>query len=265
MALPQPQPGSIAVVTGASSGIGVEFARSLARRGYSLALVARRTAPMEQLATELREDCGVTVHVLGCDLADEAERTALIEKLDTIGTVEVLINNAGYGWLGRFETSTPTEQMQLVRVNAEAPVHLCSHFVPAMVERGRGAVLNLSSIAGFAPLPGMTTYAAAKAFVLAFTEALHAEVRGTGVTVSVLAPGAVKTEFSPTAGGAHLADKFPSFVWTDTAAVAEAGIAALEKGKRRVVPGPMYKATATFSRHAPHGPVLRLATVRRPS
>lgn len=264
MALPAPDPGSICAVTGASSGIGIELARGMARRGHRLALVARRTEPMEVLAAELRAEHGVEVEVMGCDLADEAARTALIEKLDATGRVEVLLNNAGYGWLGRFESSTPAEQLRLIRVNAEAPLHLCSHWVPPMVARRRGAVLNLSSIAGFAPLPGMTTYAASKAFILTFTEALHAEIRGSGVTATVMAPGAVKTEFSPVAGGGALADRFPGFVWTDTRAVAEAGLQALEKGRRRVVPGPIYRIGAAVSRHAPHGPVLRLATLRRP-
>jgi hypothetical protein len=252
------------VVTGASSGIGIELARGFARRGHRLALVARRTEPMDALAVELRAQHGIDVSVIGCDLAEESQRATLIDRLDATGQVEILVNNAGYGWLGRFENSTPAEQLRLVKVNAEAPVHLCAHWVPGMVKRGQGAVLNLSSIAGYSPLPGMTTYAAAKAFVLAFTEALHAEVRGSGVTAAVLAPGAVKTEFSPVAGGSYLADRFPGFVWTDATTVAEAGIRALERGRRHVVPGALYRVGAAVSRHAPHAPLLRLATLRRP-
>lgn len=266
MALPPPGRGSICLITGASSGIGVEFAHGFARRGYGLGLVARRTSPMEALAAELRDRHHVDADVFGCDLAVEAERTQLIEKVDAGGrAVDILVNNAGIGWLGRFEASAVEQQLRLVRVNAEAPVHLCAHYVPQMVDRGRGAVLNLSSIAGFSPLPSMTTYAAAKAFVLSFTEALHAELRHTGVTATVLAPGAVNTEFSPTAGGAHLAERFPGFVWTDTRQVAEQGIDGLDRGKRLVVPGPLYKVAAQLSRHAPRGPLVRLAALRRPT
>jgi uncharacterized protein len=263
MALPPPDPDSIALVTGASSGIGVELARGLARRGHSLGLVARRVDSLERLAAQLRDEHGVTVEVFGCDLGDAAQRTTMIEKIDGTGrAVEILVNNAGFGWVGRFEKGAVDHQLQLMRVNAEAPVHLCAHFVPAMVERGRGAVLNLSSIAGFAPLPGMTTYSGAKAHIITFTQALHAELRGTGVTATVMAPGAVKTEFATTSEGQEIDDKIPDFAHTDAKVVAEAGIKGMERGQRMVVPGVLYKIASRASHHAPRGALLRLSSFR---
>jgi short-subunit dehydrogenase len=263
LALPPPAPNSIALVTGASSGIGVELARGLARRGHSVALVARRTDALERLAAQLRTEHDVRALVYGCDLGDVDERTTLLEKIDASGfAVEILVNNAGFGWVGRFEDGEVDHQLQLVRVNAEAPVHLCAHFIPPMVERGRGGVLNLASIAGFAPLPGMTTYSAAKAFIISFTQALRAELRGTGVTATVLAPGGVKTEFGPTAGGQDIENRIPDFAYTDVTTVAEAGINGLERGKRMVVPGALYKLGSRISHHAPRGPLLRVASFR---
>jgi short-subunit dehydrogenase len=259
MPIPPPNPESMCLVTGASSGIGMELARGLARRGHRLGLVARRVDGLEILATELRNEHGVEVHVYGCDLADQAQRTALIEKIESTGcAVEVLVNNAGFGWVGRFDSADYARQHQLIQVNAEAPVHLCAHFIPGMVARGRGGVLNLSSIAGFAPLPGMTTYSAAKAFILTFTNALHAELRGTGVAATVMAPGAVRTGFAEASEGTQIAARIPRFAWTDVRNVAEQGLRGLEHGRRTVVPGLLYQITSHITHHMPRGLLPRM-------
>jgi hypothetical protein len=148
----------------------------------------------------------------------------------------------------------------MVRLNVEAVVALCGRYVPAMVDRGRGAVLNVASTAAFQPLPRQATYAASKAFVLAFTDALHADLAGTGVTATALCPGPVKTEFAETAGINEAASGLPEMFWTDSGQVAEEAIKALERDRRVVVPGKFNQATALGGQHAPRGLLLRLGS-----
>ena len=201
MALPPPAPGSTCLVTGASSGIGAEIARALARRGHGVTLVARREERLRELATELADTHGIRAETLGCDLADEGARIRMLARLAELDlVVEVLVNNAGFGTSGSFAALDQDRELEMVRLNIEAVVALCGRFVPELVERGRGAVLNLASTAAFQPLPRNATYAASKAFVLSFTDALHAEVKGRGVTATSLCPGPVKTEFVEVAG-----------------------------------------------------------------
>src|SRR4051812_35464799 len=199
MALPPPSPDSTCLVTGASSGIGVEIARELARRGLGVTLAARREDRLRELAAEL-EASGVRAEVVGCDVSDHDSRKRLAAELEARGlTVDVLVNNAGFSTSGPFVQSDPDKEEALVRTNIEAVVALCSLFVPAMSQRGRGAVLNVASTASFQPIPMQASYAASKAFVLSFTESLHAELRGSGVAVTALCPGPVKTEFTEVA------------------------------------------------------------------
>jgi short-subunit dehydrogenase len=261
MALPPPDARTTCLITGASSGIGSEFARLLAGRGYRLALTARRTDVVEALAAELRASSGASVDVFGCDLDSAAERERLVEQVGAAGhTVEVLINNAGFGTVGRFHDLAGQRERSVVRVCVETPVHLCEAYVPGMVARRRGAVLNVSSIAGFQPLPGMATYAASKAFVLAFTSALHAELAPCGVTASVLAPGAVRTGFADASGGAAVAERIPGVFWSTAERVAEIGLRGLERGETVIVPGRFYRAAAVVGHHLPRRPLLAVAS-----
>jgi hypothetical protein len=184
-----------ALVTGASSGIGEHFARALAERGHDLVLVARRTDRLEALAAELPAE----VHVLGCDLgADAASLPARVAELGV--EVDLLVNNAGFGTHGRFWEADAGREAEMVRVNCEAVVVLTRAFLPAMIERGRGGVIVVASTAGMLPLPYQTVYAATKAFALNFTDALHAELRGTGVRCLSVNPGPVPTEWQQVAG-----------------------------------------------------------------
>src|SRR5687767_14905082 len=161
MALPPPNESSTAVVTGASSGMGVEIARELAKRGQNLTLVARREDRLRNLADELERDHGVRVEVVATDISTIEGRRKLIDDLNTKGRdVEILVNNAGYGSAGLFQELDAEKETAMVRTNCEAIVALCGEFVPKMVERGRGAVLNVASIAGFQPIPYQTTYSA---------------------------------------------------------------------------------------------------------
>jgi short-subunit dehydrogenase len=258
--LPRPAPESTALVTGASSGIGVEIARSLARRGHAITLVARRKDRLEALAEELRSTSGVRVDVIACDVADAGSRAALVAELDALGlTVEILVNNAGYGTGGRFHTLELEREIGMVRVNSEAVVALCGTFVPAMVKRGHGAVLNVASTIGFQPVIGEATYGATKAFTLSFTEALHGELHGTGVVVTALCPGPVKTEFMDDPGIQEGASALPGPMWVDASVVAEKGVAGLERGRRVVVPGVLNRIGTFAGRHSNRRMLLAVA------
>ena len=260
MALPPPAPESTCLVTGASSGIGAELARSLARRGHGVTLVARRRELLEELAQELHATHGVRAEALECDLAEPAGREQLVSELEGLGlTVEVLVNNAGFGTSGLFRDLDPDGEVGMVRLNVEAVVALCGAFVPPMAERGRGAVLNVASTIGFQPLPTEVTYSATKAFVLTFSEALHAELARSGVAVTVLCPGPVRTEFMAAEGMEEAASTLPGPMWVDADVVAELGVKGLERGRRVVVPGLMNRAGGFLGRHTHRGLMLRVA------
>jgi short-subunit dehydrogenase len=257
MALPEPSPESIAIVTGASSGIGAELARGLARRGHNVGLVARRRERLEALAEELSGD--VRAEVLEADLEDEAARAALADRVDGLGlSVEILCNNAGYGTYGDFVELDRERELAMTRANCEAAIDLAGRWLPGMVERGRGAILNTVSTAGFQPLPGNATYAASKAYILSWTEAVHTEVRGKGVTITALCPGPVKTEFQDISDAHDFADKLPKPLWVAPEKVAEKGLRGLEKGKRVVVPGLGNRAGGAMGRFTPHPVLLRV-------
>jgi short-subunit dehydrogenase len=261
MALPTPRPDSTALITGASSGIGADLARSLARRGHGVVLVARRTERLEELAAELHDEQAVRAEPLACDLSDAGERAAMLDRLGELGlTVEVLVNNAGFGSGGLFQKLDQERELQMVRLNVEAVVDLCGRFVPEMVRAGRGAVLNVASTASFQPLPRQATYAATKAFVSAFTDGIYADLRGTGVTATCLCPGPVETEFPDSAGIEDAAEGLPSIFWTQSDHVAEEAVKGLERGKRVVIPGAINRATALGGQHVPRGLLLRLGS-----
>jgi uncharacterized protein len=261
MALPPPAPDSTCLVTGASSGIGSAFARELTRRGYGVTLVARREDRLNELAAELGEDA----HVHACDVTDPNARQGVADALAARGTgVSILVNNAGFSTSGPFVRSDRERELGMVRTNIEAVVDFCALFGPAMVERGEGAILNVASTASFQPLPMQATYAATKAFVLSFTESLHAELDGSGVAVTALCPGPVKTEFVDVAEIPG-ADSMPGLFWADAEATAKAGIKGLEKGKRVVIPGTLNRAGAIGGQHAPRSLVLRLTSRAHPA
>jgi short-subunit dehydrogenase len=254
MALPPPSPDTTCLVTGASSGIGSECARELVRRGYRVTLVARREERLRELAAEL----GNGAEIYACDVTDPAAREALAAALTERGAaVEILVNNAGFSTSGPFVRSDRPRELDMIRTNIEAVVDFCALFVPGMVDRGRGGVLNLASTAAFQPLPMQAGYAATKAFVLSFTESLHAELRGTGVAVTALAPGPVKTEFAEVAG-LQDAESLPDMFWDGPEEVAKAGIQGLERGKRVVIPGGINRAGAIGGQHVPRGLLLRV-------
>lgn len=237
MPLPPPAEGSTALVTGASSGIGEAIARQLAERGHGVTLVARRGDRLETLARDLADAHGVRAEAIPADLAEASERDRLAAEIESRGlTVEVLVNSAGFGIYSPFASSERERELEQVRLLVEAVVDFDARYVPAMVERGRGAVINLASTAGFQALPGNGTYAASKSFVLLHTEALREEVRPHGVTVVAVCPGPVATGFQDASDPAF-SDRMPKFAWTDAERVARDALRAVDKGKRSVIPG----------------------------
>ena len=187
MPLPSPSPSTTAVVTGASSGIGADIARELAHRGHGVTLVARREDRLRDLAAEL--DKTVRVEVIACDVADSDARAGLFDEVADRGlTVDILVNNAGIGTVGAIEKSPVADEIAQVRLNVEAVIDLTTRAVQQMVPRGRGAILNVGSTAGFHPFPGQAGYAGTKAFVETYTEGVRGEMAGTGVTVATLCP-----------------------------------------------------------------------------
>lgn len=240
-----------ALITGASSGIGERFARRLAERGHELVLVARRAERLERLAAELPG----TTHVLACDLAtDAAELPARVAELGV--EVELLVNNAGFGTHGRVWEIEPGRDAEIVRVNCEAVVTLTRAFLPAMVGRGSGGVIVVASTAGMQPLPYEATYAASKAFALSFAEALHAELRGTGVRCLAVNPGPVPTEWQQVAGFDDAATRLPGVIDADQ--VVREALDAYEREARSLVPGGVFRWAMRGAALAPRGLKLRV-------
>ena len=261
--LPPTRGDGVAVVTGASSGIGEEIAREFARRGYRLVLVARRADRLTALAEEL----GGRAHVLPADLSNRDERATLFDQVAALGVMtDILVNNAGVSNLGPVAESSPEAELNLIEVDVAAVVDLCSRFVPSMVKRGRGAVLNVASVGAFGPVPGQATYGAAKAFVLSYTQAMREELKGTGVTAATLCPGPVKTGFGEAAGipDEEAEKSLPKFLWEDADAVARAAVDGLASGKGVIVPGLPNRIAASLYQHAPRRLLLPLIARNHP-
>ena len=257
VALPEPTEATTALITGASSGIGEAIARELASRGHGVTLVARREERLRELADELSSAHGVRAEVLGADLRRAEERDRVAARIDELGlVVEVLVNNAGFGGSGKVAKSDRAHLVDMVRINCEALLDLQARHLPAMVERGRGAVINIASTAAFQPIPGTATYAATKAFVLSLSEAVHEELRGTGVTLTAVCPGPVKTEFAQTAGIGQAEEQVPGFVWMSAEEVARTAVDAAAKGRRAVVAGWLNRAGALAGHYLPRTMVL---------
>ena len=254
------QPRKLALVTGASGGIGYELAQVLARHGHDLVLVARRADKLAALAERLEMDHGISVRVIAKDLARPEAAAEIHEALAAEGlAVDILVNNAGIGLLGKFAEIGIEGDVTMLRLNVESPTLLTRLLLPSMLERGSGRVLNVASTAGLQPGPLMAVYYATKAYLLSLSEALANEVAGTGVTVTALCPGATETGFSSHAG-AEQSRLFKGRTM-DARTVAEAGYAALMAGKPVVIPGVRNRILAFSVRLAPRRVVTQM--VRR--
>jgi hypothetical protein len=252
-----------ALVTGASTGIGAAFARALAGRGVDLVITARDTSRLKALAKELQDRQGVAVQVITADLAKKAGvakvATRLAEPADDLAPVDLLVNNAGFGSTGTFwELPVDTEEAEVL-VNVVAPLRLAHAALGAMVERGSGAVLNVSSIAGESSVPKNATYGGTKAFVTTWSGSLHEEAKPHGVHVTALLPGFTRTEFQERAGYDD-GRKLPELVWMDADQVVAEALAGAEAGRAVVVPGLGNKVLTTAGDIVPRGIKRRVLT-----
>jgi uncharacterized protein len=253
--------GCSALITGASAGIGREFARQLGSRARSLVLVARREQRLSELRDELRNrNPQLNVDVRAVDLCDKSQIDALVRWLEENKIeIDFLINNAGLGDYGSFATSPSERDDEMLQVNVVALTSLTRRLLPQMIATKRGAILNVSSSAGFLPIPGMAVYAASKAYVNSFSEALRAELRGTGVTVTALCPGPVHTEFGDVAkrpGGQP--ETGPKFVYVSVENTARDALAAVEADRPVAIPGLAMKLGMLLVRITPMS-ILRMA------
>ncbi len=245
-----------ALVTGASAGIGGTFARHLARRGHDLVLVARRKDRLEQLAAELSAERGVAADVIEADLATEGGVSLVEERLRS-DDIAVLVNNAGFGTVGQFVDLPLDRELEELDVNVRALMRLTHAALASMVPRKRGAIINVASMAAFQAIPYNATYAASKAFVLHFSEAVHEEAKEHGVTVTCLCPGPVKTEFQQVAGIDER--RLPAMTWTSVDGVVETALSAMRGGRAIAVPGALNVAGAASARMMPRFLVRRIA------
>lgn len=241
-----------ALITGASSGIGEAYAKALAARGLDLILVARSEDKLRSLAKQLAEVHSRRVEVVAADLTHAGSGARLAAAAQALGMpVDLLVNNAGFGTVGAFIKQDAAREHDEIALNCAAVVDLCHAFIPGMVERGAGGVINVASMAAFQPLPYMTVYAATKAFVLSFSEALRVEVRGKGVTVLAVCPGPVDTPFFEATGNAGLRKTVPRGTMVTAEDVVRASCEAYAAGKAVVVPGFTSKVLAMGSRLLP--------------
>jgi uncharacterized protein len=252
-------------VTGASAGIGAELARLFARDGWNVVLVARSRDGLEKVGRELADAFGAAYHVVPADLVDPAAPRAIHDAVQALGVeVDALVNNAGFGMMGTFVDTgreTPTDlgrELEMLQVNVVALTHLSKLFLPAMVKRGRGYLLNVASTAAFQPGPLMAVYYASKAYVLSFSEALSVELDGTGVTATVLCPGPTRTEFQAAANmeGSRL---FLTGNVMTAAQVAELGYNAMLAGRSSIVTGGVNRVMAAATRLVPRRVAARIA------
>ncbi len=250
MPVPAPSPDARAVVTGASQNIGQALATELAARGHSLIVTARREGVLNDLAARLTERYGVTVEVRPVDLVDPAERAKLADELAS-RNISILCANAGTATFGPVANLDPAAEKAQVALNVLGVHDLALAVLPGMVERRAGGILISGSAAGNSPIPNNATYAASKAFVNTFSESLRGELKGSGVHVTLLAPGPVRTS-SPDAADASLVDRLvPEFLWISTEHTAKVSLDALEHNKMRIVPGITSKAMSVASQYAP--------------
>ena len=251
-------PFTCALVTGASSGIGQEIAVQLAMSGVSLVVVARRADRLESLAARFKN-----VEVIVADLST-TDGVAQVEARITDSSktpIDLVVNNAGFGSSGLMHEIDLERLSREIGVNILALTRLSHAAIKAMVPNGRGYLLNVSSVASFQPGPGSTVYSATKAYVTSFTEALHEELRGTGVRVTALCPGFTRTEFSEVSGTNSIASQVPNFAWLEATDVAREGLRAVTRGKALCIPGALYKGVSAFSNSSPRSLVRRITSL----
>ena len=243
----------LALITGASSGLGAAFARAYAARGYDLALTARRLDRLEALAAELTDAHGVTAFAIAADLSLNDGEAPILAGLASRGRhADVLVNNAGFSIPQSFAAVPWTRQRDFLMTLVVAPCALAHAVIPGMVERGAGSIINVASLTGFAPgAAGHSLYPGAKTLMIKFSQALDAEYRAKGLKITAICPGFTRTEFADANATAHLMDEAPRFFWQSAEAVVETAIAANEHGRVVVIPGWHNRIAAFVLRHMP--------------
>jgi short-subunit dehydrogenase len=250
-------PFTSALITGASSGIGEAMVQVLGEAGIPQVIVARRVDRLEEIAGRYEG-----VEVLGADLTSPEGVDAVVRRItDPKHAIDLVVNNAGFGTSGEFHTLDPDRLDDEIALNVAALTRISRAALGAMVPRGHGYVLNVSSVASFQPAPKLAVYAATKAYVTSLTESLHEEVRGTGVHVTALCPGLTRTEFQSVSGSDSYSGEYPSFAWLSARAVAEAGLNDVAKGRALSIPGALYKSMVAASSMAPRGLTRRIASL----
>jgi hypothetical protein len=244
------------LVTGASAGIGAAFTERLARDGYDLIIVARDRERLEARAQQLHQSCGAQVEVLPADLTEPSE-LRIVEDVVAGAQLDMLVNNAGFGTVGTFAELDSEREEAEIRLNVIALVRLTRAALPGMTQRGRGTIINVSSLAALQPAPYNATYGATKAFVNSFTEAIHEELRGTGVQVQALCPGFTRTEFQERAGVD--VSRVPSLAWMSPKDVVDASLAGLRRGALICVPGFANRVVSTLVSAVPRSLTRRIA------
>jgi hypothetical protein len=257
--------GRLALVTGASAGIGAALARVYAAHGYDLALTARREERLRELAEEVRLSAGVEALVIGADLADPASTAAILAEIEAHGRhVDALVNNAGYGLVGPYADSRWEDQAASLQVMVTAVAELTHRVLPGMVERKFGRIVNVASVAGILPgSPGGGLYGALKAFVISFSQTLHAELAASGVHVSALCPGFTWSEFHDVNNSREVVGAMPAWLWMGADEVAASGYEAAEANRPLCVPGAPNKAIAALAHLLPEEWTMALLARRR--
>jgi short-subunit dehydrogenase len=254
--------GKIALITGASSGIGAEFARQLARRGYSLLLTARRKEKLEALAQEIQEKNPVSIEILLADLSQDAAIQAVERRIAELDRLDLLVNNAGYGISGHFYQSDIERQVGMIQVHVIASVRLTRAALPKMVDRRSGGIINVSSMSAFVPSAGVT-YSSTKAYLVKFSQALQYDLAGTGVQVQALCPGLTYSEFHDTPEYSRFKrDKVPGFLWLTAEKVVRESLRDLERGRVICVPGRIYRLVKALSTGWLTGALVRAGAQR---
>jgi uncharacterized protein len=248
-ARPKQRGGAVALITGASAGLGAEFARQLAGRGYNLVLVARRADRLQALAAEVAATYNVQAEILAADLAGEEDVRLVEEQIGRLEQLEVLVNNAGFATTGALAKTDPQRQQDMIYLHVMSAMRLAQAALPAMTQRKRGAIINVASVAAFTPLPGNVNYHASKAYLVAFSKGLQTEVSGSGIYVQALCPGYTHTDFHSSEDMQRF-DKAssPAFLWMNASDVVRDSLNDLGSGRVVVVPGNLYKIAAALLR-----------------
>ena len=245
------------MITGASSGLGAEFARQLAARGYNLIITSRREYRLQQLAESIQSSYGINPQVVSADLSKHAD----IETLSSIAALrdnlDLLINNAGFGTVGRFHRVDPSKELSMLNVHMVAPVMLCRSALPGMVARNHGSIINVASLAGLIPIRNVL-YHSTKAFLISFSEALRAELSGSAVHIQALCPGFILTEFHDTIEYSRFSRRgIPKFLWMAPQQVVSLSLKSLPRGNLICIPGGIYRFAGTLARNTISAGVIR--------